>query len=77
MVSSLERLDFSSRISGVMKGLCGRDEQVTVLRGACLSTVAVRVVLKRSRYDSRDVAGDENKADERISFEKSSTFIER
>lgn len=36
--SSLERFDFSIRISGVMKGLCGRDGKEEVLAGACLSS---------------------------------------
>ena len=49
MVSSLDRFDFSERISSVIKGLWGLDEQVTVLTGACLSSIVVRVVLKRSR----------------------------
>ena len=49
IVSSLERFDFSERISSVMKGLWGLDEQVTVLTGACLSSIELSVVLKRSR----------------------------
>ena len=49
IVSSLERFDFSLRISSVMKGLRGLEGQVTVLRGACLSNIAESVVLKRFR----------------------------
>lgn len=51
MDSSLDRFDFSARIVGVMKGLCGLDGHLTVLSGACLSRIAERVVLKRLRYD--------------------------
>jgi len=43
-VSRRERLAFSARISGVMKGLAGRDEQVMVLGGACLSRRVERTV---------------------------------
>ena len=49
IVSSLERLDFSERISSVINGLWGLDEQVTDLTGACLSSIVIRVELKRSR----------------------------
>ena len=49
IVSSLERFDFSERISSVMNGLWGQDEQVTDLTGACLSSIVIRVELKRSR----------------------------
>ena len=49
IVSSLERFDFSERISSVMKGLWGLDEQVTDFTGACLSSIVVRVELKRSK----------------------------
>ena len=45
MDSSLERFDFSVRISSVMKGFRGRDEQVMVLSGACLSSRVVSVEL--------------------------------
>ena len=43
IVSSLDRFRFSSLISGVMKGLCGRDKQEVVFKGACLSKRVVRV----------------------------------
>ena len=49
MVSSLDLFDFSSRMRGVIKGLCDRDEHVMVLRGACLSSMADRVELNRWR----------------------------
>ena len=49
MVSSLDLLDFSSMMSGVMKGLCFREEHVMVLSGACLSSVVDSTELKRSR----------------------------
>ena len=49
IVSSLESFDFSDRISSVMKGLWGLDEQVTDLTGACLSRIVVRVELNRSK----------------------------
>ena len=37
IVSSLDLLDFSHLISGVMKGLWGRERQEVVFCGACLS----------------------------------------
>ena len=37
MVSSLERLDFSALICGVIKGLHGREGHEIVFSGACLS----------------------------------------
>ena len=43
MVSSLDRFRFSSLISGVMKGLCGRDKQEVVFKGVWLSKRVVRV----------------------------------
>ena len=49
MVSSLDLLDFSSMMSGVIKGLCFREEHVMVLSGACLSSVVESTELKRSR----------------------------
>ena len=47
IVSSFDLLDFSSRMSWVIKGLCNRDEHVIVLSGACLSRVDERTELKR------------------------------
>jgi hypothetical protein len=49
IVSSLDLLDFSFFISGVMKGLCGRERQEVVFSGACLSRRAVRVEENWSR----------------------------
>ena len=49
MISSFDLLDFSSMMSGVMKGLCFREEHVMVLSGACLSSVVESIELKRSR----------------------------
>ena len=43
IVSSLDLLDFSHLISGVMKGLWGRERQKVVFCGACLSRRVVRV----------------------------------
>ena len=43
MVSSLDRFDFSFLISGVMKGLWGRERQDVVFCGACLSRSAERI----------------------------------
>jgi hypothetical protein len=37
IVSSLDLLDFSFLISGVMKGLWGRERQEVVFCGACFS----------------------------------------
>jgi len=49
MVSSLDLLDFSSRMRGMIKGLCFRVEHVMVLSGACLSRMVERTELKRWR----------------------------
>ena len=49
MVSNLDLLDFSSRIWGVINGLCCRAEQRTDLRGACFSRVVERTELNRVR----------------------------
>ena len=49
MDSSLERLDFSLRISWVMKGLRFRERHEMVLAGACLSRRSVRVESNRER----------------------------
>jgi hypothetical protein len=46
MVSSLDLLDFSERIWGVMYGLLGRKGQEIVLIGACLSRIEESVELK-------------------------------
>lgn len=73
----MERLDFWERISVVMKGLWGLDRQVTVLKGACLSKIVVRVLLKRCRYGSSDVGGEVVKDEERISLTKLVKLIER
>ena len=40
---------FFNLMSGVMKGLCFREEHVMVLSGACLSSVVDSTELKRSR----------------------------
>ena len=49
MVSSFDRIDFSWRISGVINGLLGREGQVTVLSGACLSSIVEIVELNSCR----------------------------
>ena len=49
IVSSLDLLDFSSRMRGVIKGLCDRDEHVMVLSGAYLSSRSERTELKSWR----------------------------
>ncbi len=46
MVSSFDLFFFSEIISGVMKGLRRREEQETVLEGACLSRIEERVLEK-------------------------------
>ena len=58
MVSSLDLLDFSFFISGVIKGLCGRERQEVVFCGACLSRRVERVDENWSRYGARVDAGD-------------------
>jgi len=49
ILSSLDRLNFSFRISGVINGLRGRDGHVMVLSGACLFSRVVSTELKSSR----------------------------
>ena len=49
IVSSLDLLDFSCLISGVMKGLWGRERQEVYFSGACLSRRVERVEENWSR----------------------------
>jgi hypothetical protein len=77
MVSSLDLFAFSSRISGVIKGLCVREEHVIVLSGACLSSVVESTELKRSRYDWSDVGRVEWREDDKMSLEKLWISMER
>ena len=58
IVSSLDLLDFSFLISGVMKGLWGRERQEVVFCGACLFRRVERTEENWSRYEARVGAGD-------------------
>lgn len=49
IVSSLDLLDFSFLISGVMKGLWGRERQEVIFCEACLSKRVVKVEENCSR----------------------------
>ena len=56
--SSLDLLDFAFLISGVIKGLWGRERQEVVFCGACLSRRVERMDVNCSRYRARVGAGD-------------------
>ena len=49
IVSSFDLLDFSCLISGVMKGLWGRERQEVIFSGACLSRSVEKVEENWSR----------------------------
>ena len=70
IVSSFERMRFWWRISGVMKGLEGREGQEKDLRGAWMSRMEVIVELKRERYWLRDDGVEVWRSEARISLEK-------
>jgi len=67
--SSLERLDFSRRISGVIKGLDGVDGMEEVFVGACLSSRVERVSENCCTQASRVVAGEEYSTEAKTSLE--------
>ena len=74
-MTTMDSLKFGSfgflvKNEGVIKGLCGRDEHVMVLSGACLSSVVESTELKRSRYDWSDVGRVEWREDDKMSLEK-------
>jgi hypothetical protein len=60
-----------------MKGLLGREGQVTVLRGACFWRMEERVELKSRRYDSRETGVVVYREEERMSLQKLGIFMER
>ena len=58
MVLSLDFFEFFLLISGVIKGLWGRERQEVVFCGACLSRRVERTEENWSRYRARVGAGD-------------------
>lgn len=77
MDSSFDLFCFSFSISLVMNGFEVFEEHLVDLRGACLLTSDMSVVLKRDKYVSSEVGVVEYKSEAVISFEKDSMSMER
>ena len=64
-------------MSGVMKGLETRGENLMDFSGAWMSRSVERVDVNRDKYESRDEGGDEKRSDFKMSSQNDSILIFR